>query len=355
MFEREVRRGAAFGMCLCAVGLFVGEAHGAGAPAYSLVGTYAAPGGAWDVLPDGRLVVMSGDDVLVQEFTNASTYMKIGSVPAGLVNGAASFLRVSPSGDLIAFGDNNFGPANDPTVYLLGAATLDLGAPSPVAGIAAANLDAAWSDDSTLFVTGSDAFGAPSFVTRIDATSLGALSADVAVSNVGGASGGIATDGSYLYTSNGYDNGPGGSSTGTIKAFALADVLGGVVDFEFGGIEVGDVLSGSPLDFDGLGNLLVGGGDFDEGDYGYAGVVAADAVGTALGGGSLIADVATQQLAPGGPFDFYAVRANHATGEILVTFYGDPNVYRYAIPTPAGGVVLGLGAVLGLGRRRRAS
>jgi len=41
---------------------------------------------------------------------------------------------------------------------------------------------------------------------------------------------------------------------------------------------------------------------------------------------------------------------------VLVTFFGDPTVYRYAIPAPSGAVALVLGfGSLATRRRRRAS
>jgi hypothetical protein len=82
-------------------------------------------------------------------------------------------------------------------------------------------------------------------------------------------------------------------------------------------------------------------------------VVAADAVAAALGGRGGVPDAQTQHLTPGGAFDFYSIRANHATGEVLVTFYGDASVYRYAVPAPGALGLLGVGGVMEVRRRRR--
>jgi hypothetical protein len=316
-------------------------------------GTYAQPGGTWSVLGDGRVIAIDGENVLVQDAINASTYSVVGTIPGGLINGTASFVAVSPDGSTIAFGDNRFGVASDPRVHFLGTASLSTSATSPVFSIGSANFAGAWVG-STLFVSGTDAFGAPSHVTRIDASSLGSLTSEVAIGNVGGASGGLTSDGARLYAANGYDHGPGGSETGTIRAFALDALDFGdvVVDFEADGTMIADVLSGSPLGFDHLGNLLVGGGDYDEGDTGYAGVAEAGAVQAAAGGGAPVAGASVQRLSPGGAFDFYSITPNHATREVLVTYFGDPNVYRYAIPAP--GVLLAFGApVMGVCTRRR--
>lgn len=324
-------------------------------PSYSLVGTYAAPSGAWDVRGDGRLISIDASGaVLVQDAANASTYTTVGSVPGGLLNGGASFVSLSPDGSLLAFGDNNFGAGSGASVYVIETSSLSTGGASPVFGIEAANFGAAWSDDSTLFVSGSESFGAPSHVTRIDTTSLASLTADVAIANVGGASGGVAIAGGHLLTGNGFDNGPGGSETGTIRAFDLASLTGPALDFEIDGLLVGRTLSASPLDVDHQGNLLVGGGDFSEGDTGYAGVVAADAIADALAGLGAYDASSVAALSPNGPFDFYAARANHATQEVLVTYFGDPSVYRYAIPAPGAIGVLGLASLAGLRRRRGA-
>jgi hypothetical protein len=212
---------------------------------------------------------------------------------------------------------------------------------SPVHSIGAANFLGAWVG-STLFVSGSDAFGAPSYVTRIDASSLASLTSEIAIANVGGASGGVASDGTRLYAANGF-GAPGGSGTGTIRAFSLDALDFGdvAIDFEADGTMIADVLSGSPLDFDHLGNLLIGGGDYDEGDTGYAGVADGGAVLAAATGGPVVTGASIQRLSPGGAFDFYSIRANPATQEVLVTYFGDPNVYRYAIPAP--GVLLAFG------------
>lgn len=331
----------------------LGLSLSASASAYVPAGSYAQPGGAWSVLDDGRVIAIDNERVLVQDAVNASTYSVVGTIPGGLINGTASFVAVSPDGATIAFGDNNFGVASDPRVHFLETASLDTGVVSPVFSIGAANFAGAWAG-STLFVSGTDAFGASAYVTRIDASSLGTLTSELAISNVGGASGGVASDGARLYTANGYDNGPGGSETGTIRAFSLDALDFGdvAIDFEADGTMIADVLSGSPLGFDHLGNLLIGGGDYDEGDTGYAGVADAGAVQAAAGGGPVVAGASVQRLSPGGAFDFYSITPNHATGEVLVTYFGDPNVYRYAIPAP--GVLLAFGApAMGVCARRR--
>ena len=323
---------------------------------YSPAGAFARPGDdsvTWDVLSDGRLIAIDGTSVLLQDAVNASSYSIAGSIPSGLINGSASFVEVSPDGATLAFGDNNFGAASNPRVHFLDMASLDPGTPSSVTSVGAANFQASWVG-STLFVSGTDAFGAPSRVTRIDAASLGSLTAEVAISNIGGSSGGVTSVGGVLLTSNGFDNGPGGSSTGTIRAFDLDTLDFGdvAVDFEADGTTIAEVLSGSPLGVDHLGNLIVGGGDYDQPDHGYAGVVDAGAILTAISGGPSVPGSAIQALSPGGAFDFYSIKANAATGEVLVTYFGDPTVYRYAIPAPAGGAILAL-ALTGAARRRR--
>lgn len=354
MTMRASRSDAALAVSLC-LGLATATHAAPPPPGYSLVGSFDAPSGSWDALADGRLIsIDASGDVLIQDAVNTSTYSVVGSVPGALLNGGASFVSLSPDGALLAFGNNNFGPTSGASVYLLETSSLSTSGASPVFGIEAANFGAAWSDDSTLFVSGSESFGAPSVVTRIDTSSLASLTADVAIANVGGASGGVAIAGGHLLTGNGFDNGPGGSETGTIRAFELAALNGPALDFETDGLLVGQTLSASPLDVDHLGNLLVGGGDFSEPDHGYAGVVASNAIASALAGGGAYDASSVQALTPGGPFDFYAAHANHATQEILVTYFGDPSVYRYAIPAPApalGLAGLGLAAIR---RRRRA-
>lgn len=325
-------------------------------PSYQLVGAFNLPtsSSSFDILPDGRLITLTGAAIDIQSGVNSSTYSPLGSIPTGLVSSfGATFFRVSPSGAALAIGDNDAGSAAQ-EVLLLSTAALNTSAPTKPTLIACDNYAAHWASDSTLYVSGIASFGAFATITRIDAANITAPTAQTVVNNIGGFSGGVTTDSTYLYTSNGFDLIPGGGSSdvGEVRAIPLASLGGAPVDFELAGIPVADALSGDSLGFDAFGNLLVGGGDFGSGDYGSAAVIDASAIASALAGGPLAPDSAELRLTPNTPGDFYNIRANPATGELLVTHFGSSTVYRYAIPTP-GALTLSTLALISIARRRR--
>jgi len=336
----------------------VGGTAPAGIPGYQLVGTYQLPAGAgaFDALPDGRLMVMVGDSIVVQSAANAGAYAPAGSVPAGLIGSfGAAFLSVSPNGQTIAIGDNRAGSGAQ-HVLLLDASALNTGGPTAPALVAAPNYHAHWADDSTLYVTGVADFSSPGVVTRIDVPTITSATAWTVVTGINGASAGVVTDGTHLYTANGFDFAPSvGSETGHVRAFSLSSLPTGdaglPVDFESSGVLVADVLSGSPLGMDPFGNLLAGGGDFDDGDSGYAAVVSAGMIALALAGGSPATGADGQMLAPAGA-QFYSAMFNRGTDELLVWAFGDPTVHRYAVPAPGATALLAAAGLMAARRRR---
>lgn len=348
---RKNGRGAVASACVIALGV-CGSLAQAGVPNYQLVGSFAAPMGAWDILPDGRLISIGGaggSEIFVQDVVNGSGYSLAGSLStAGSINSfGASFLEVSPDGLTVAVGDGNFDASASVYMFELGA----LGVGTATQRIVTPNFSAAFADDSTLFVVGSDAATFANGVYRVDVT--GGTSTLV-IGDFGGASGGITTDGSFLYTGNGFDLAAGGSVTGEVRAVALGDLDGSgpLVSFEDDMIPVASALSGGSLGFDGLGNFLIGGGDaFGGGDVDFAGVIAGARIADALGGLGFAPGV-DLALSPDAAFaSSYLIRWNEATGELLVSANG--TVYRY-IPTP--GTALGSMMLLGCmvaGRRRR--
>jgi len=330
----------------------------AGLPAYTLVGTYELPAGteAYSVGPDGRVVATVGGEILGQDLVNGSGFSRLGGIDPALVPSfGASFLEVSPDGSRIVIGDN--GQSN--LIHFV-----ETGALNPTPGVntattsvgVALNFSAFWHDDATLFVTGSSGFGAASFVSEITGVASAAPSVRMVVSNIGGSPGGVSTRDGWLFTGNAFDNGlrggPGGSETGEVRALSMAGFASVALDFETDGVAVADALSAFGLGFDSLGNMLVGGGDFfGSGDAGYAAVIDGDAIGAALVGGGIAPDASEQRLVPGTEFDFYSIRPNRVTGEVLVSFFGSDTVYRYAVPGP-GGSAFAVG-MLGLAAHRR--
>lgn len=308
-------------------------------PNYQLVGTFALPTGtaSYDLMPDGRAMAIVGSSIWAQSSVNGSGFGLAGSVPGGAVSAfGASFLRINPSGTRVAIGDNDFGPGAG--VFVFDPAGLSTLTPAVGSTYAIDNYDAHWASDGTLYVSGGNF--TDTLVTRLDAQT-GAFGA--VVSGVAGASGGVTSDGTYLFTANGFAFG-GGSATGDVKAFALASLTPGApVNFEGQGTLVASVLSGNTLGFDGVGNLLVGGGP-----GGFAAVVDGTQVQAALAGGGAAGTLLG--LSPTLE-DTHFIRHNPATGELLVTTFGDSTVYRYAvIPGPASGLAVVAGV---LARRRR--
>lgn len=327
---------------------------GAAVPNYQLVGTFNLPSSSssFDILADGRLLTLTDTSIDLQSSINASTFTPAGSIPAGLVSTfGATFFRISPSGTTIAIGDNDAGSAPQ-EVLLLPTSALSTSAPTTPTAIPCDNYAAHWTSDDTLYVSGIASFGALATITRINAA---ALTAQTVVNNIGGFSGGITADNTYLYTSNGFDLLPDGSDTGEIRAIPLASLTaapGSPVDFEASAIPVADALSGDSLGFDAYGNLLVGGGDFSSGDFGSAAVIDSAALASALTGGPLAPDSTELRLTPNTLDDFYNIRANPITGELLITRFGSSTVYRYAIPAPAAIALTPL-ALIATARRRR--
>lgn len=344
-----------FSVLSCAVGasvFFAGVASqaAADAPGFRLAGTYELPvdASAFDVRPDGRLVVLRGTDVLVQDALNASTYTLVGSVPVSTVsNFGASFLAVSPDGSTIAYGDNDFGAGAE--VSYFDAAALSTASPVSVTTIAAQNFDGFWRDNSTLYVTGG------SGVTEIDTVSGASRSV---IDGIGGAPAGVVTDGANLFVGNGFRfSGP--SETGDVKAFSLSSIDAAItpINFESSGVTIVDDLSAASLGFDAAGNLLVGGGDAfgGSGDVGYFAVYDAAALPSALAGLGEI-DRTTQRFkaTPAGAFDSYFPVFNAFTGEILVSSFGNSTLFRYEVPAP-GTVAMLAFACVAASRRRRSS
>ncbi len=329
-------------------------------PAYSLLGSFELPAGAtvWDTAPDGRVITLVGGDVYRQDAVSASSFTRLGSLPAGEIPSfGAAFLRISPDGSTLAIGDNYAG--GTPDVLLVPTLALDPLAPTTPTRLALDHSEADWAGNSTLFVTGSTIDG--SFVAMVD---IPTLSTRQVVGNIDGAAAGVTSDGAYLYAGNGFAFG-GPSQTGEVRAFPLSAITSSAtpLDFENAGIPVADALTGSSLGFDGFGNLLVGGGDFfgGSGDLGSAAVIDAEALAESLGGAGVAPDNAELRLSPRLATDSYFARWSGASGELLVgyfdntTFTSGTTIYRYAVPAP--GVVTTVtfaGAGIASRRRRRA-
>ncbi len=253
------------------------------APGFAL----PSPGGPLDILPDGRIIVLSQTTVFRETAPRSRSFVALGTLPdADFSSFGASFLLVSPDGGRIAVGNNGGASFIN---FQVGIFAL----PSLAGTWYTANSDsAAWINDRYLALT-AGTFGSPSIVTAFDSFSSDPdhPSNRTIIQNIGGASGGIAFDrAKNLYTGNAFST-TGPSTTGAVKAFAHADWLsalhgGPPIDFEAQGVLVVTVLDADPLTFDTSGNLFSGGGDlFGGGDVNFAALISKAAVRSALEGG----------------------------------------------------------------------
>ncbi len=290
-----------------------------------------------DVLPDGRIVAVTGLDVLVETAPGSRSFQVAGVLDGGALGGATdpSFLTVNPSGTRIAIGAGFAKP-----VVVFDTAALNPASPANLAdGVGATryhaidHYDGAWYDDASLAIT-AGTFGEPARVDMFDLTSTSPAPVTI-VDNIAGASAGITFDiHGRLYTGNGFASGAG-SDTGHIKAFDFALWSNGVADFEAQGALIADVLSATSLRFDREGNLLVGGGDSIAGDMGYLGVIEHGALAGALAGLGAIDAGDPSQLLRLTPVDFgipfFGTAYDPITGTLFAT---DGSTWYATIPTP---------------------
>ncbi len=298
--------------------------------------TLPAGSGVFDFLNDGRMIVLAGTDVYVEDAIRSRTSSLLGTLEnANIPAFGGAFLRVSPDGAVVAVGNNGFGPGAEVGIF----------EPSAIDGLISVtwyevqHFEAAWYDNHTLLLTaGFDG----TVVSALDISDPDAPTNTTVINNIGGASAGVALDADgNLYTGNGFQF-AGPSETGWIKSFAHADWTEALasdtpIDFEASGILVADLLSASALGFDAEGNLHVGGGDFGTGDLDYAGLVRAAAVDEALAGGDPADPEDPQEvrrLDPDEQFDgnFYDVNFNALTCELFIREGDVVYVYRGTNP-----------------------
>ena len=287
---------------------------------YSLLDTFVLPANssALDVLPDGKIIVIVGNDLYREDAPGSKTFSSLGTIPGANFTFGAAFLRVSAAGDRVAIGNNDFGANAAVGIFDVNTLTGDWYTTS--------HFDAAWYDATWLLtVTGANE------VIAIDTTSdPSSPNIQTVITNFGGFSGGIALDASNnLFVGNGFDTLPDGSDTGWIKAFNSADWLptlsgGAAVDYENSGVLIVDLLSAGFLSFDNSGNLTVGGGDLfgGSGDNNYAAVIENSAVVSALGGGGSIDPTDTSKVRKFDP-DFETAESSYSVNysSALNTFY----------------------------------
>ena len=312
---------------LLAFSLLISAGTLAAPPQFSEVGSETGPGGVWDILPDGRVLAINGNDLLMETAPGSGLYDVAGLMPAGLISPfGASFMVISPDGSRFMIGDNNFDGA---FVYLVTTDDLDGSEVTPQPFVHE-NFQAAWMNNHQIAISYGDPQTFLGEVAVLDVDN----GNDVVVVSLDGASGGIAFDeNGNLLTGNGFDFAQGGSETGDIRAFSrqeiqtVLDGQAGVIDFPSAGNFVMNALSAYGLSFDENANLFIGGGRFDEGDFftiadGAAVDDAIDGFGAVPSDARFIDDPVVDSETR------YFARYNNHTGQWVVDG-GDGSLYLY--------------------------
>lgn len=320
-------------------------------PPFAIAGSFGTLG---DNLADGRLLAVTGNTVYVESSLGSRDFQPVAHFDPAFSGGSVdpAFVRVSPDGSRIAVG-LGFGK---PLAVFDASSLGSIGMPvtlnsANTSYFGVSHYDAAWRNNHELAIN-FGSFGSPSAVSLLDVNSpVGAPVNPTIISNIAGGSSSVAFDAmGRLYTANGFDITPGGSNTGHIRAFDPGQWSNAPADFETGGVLIGDVLSGVSMTFDPEGNLLIGGGDFDDFDAGYAGVISASGIADAWMGSPIdrndISDL--RMLDPlGNGSGFFANACNEVTGEWIIIhndFVRGVSTWYATIPTPASVALFGLAA-----------
>lgn len=364
-----VRRLGVFAVALYAIASGV-EARADTFAGYQPAGSFVLPGPptSFDALVDGRILAVVQSTVYRETAVGSGTFQVLGALPgADIPAFGSAFVRVSPDGTKFAIGNNGGGSFANFQVGVFTIPTLN------GSWFVANHFDGEWIDNRLLALSAGD-FGSPSFITALDTASANPAtpSNPIIVTNIGGASGGVAFDGAgNLYAANGFEFG-GPSTTGSIYAVPSASwhaaiETGVPVNFEVQGIPIVDLLSGEPIGFDAAGDLVVGGGDsFSQPpDSNYFAIVRASAVLQALGGGGPVAtndSAKVRKLDPDpAAGSFYAIGVNRARTEIYAVPGGSTTAFVYRSAPPAvpalssrGTTLLAIALALVVGRTTRA-
>ncbi len=296
-------------------------------PQLALNTTYQLPAGAFDVLPDGRLLaVTASGDIQIQDAPNASTYSTVNTIDAPNSSGfGASFLSLSPDATSVALGNNEFGASNAVLVFNAADFMGLTGNPLPTAPlqtITTPNFSADWADSNTLFVSGADSSTFATVVNKLDIT---AGTSETVISPAGAFSGGVHANTGTLFV--------GAGDSGDVRAFDVASLASPAVDFSAGQFVTSSTSAGSIDTLDNL--LLIAGGVFN--GEGNATIIDED---TGL----------SVALTPAGTNAFYGGFFNAATNQVVATANGTAYVYDI-IPAPAS-IALAPIAILATRRRR---
>ncbi|MGJ0531726.1 hypothetical protein [Methylocystis sp.] len=290
-------------------------------PPYALKRDFQLPGAddsyaVFDFLLDGRVISSDGTAISLERTTGSATF---DLVRVGL-KGYSAFIRICPS-ELIACHD--------------GDQLLIFNTSSPAGGSRipfSSGYDAEWADDNLLLVT---------IPTRVVAVDVRTNQVVPVVDGIRGAPAGVTLDSQgNLYTGNGLDTNPDLTSvTGTVKFFPAADWRQALqrrmpLNFEETGTPIAEVLSAAYLGFDTYGHLHVSGSNPAGADQGFAALIEANAVTSAIQGGPIITDASPADVLY--RFDpdnsaqkFYFINDNAATAELYLKDFNKQKVFVY--------------------------
>ena len=284
-----------------------------------------------DTLPDGRLLLVGSSKLLIEESPGNRNFNPVDAPDFG----APSFLKLSPSGQKVAFG--NYGS------QIVGFFAFPYKLGDPIQSFSVSPYDAEWVDEDLLVVSGLG--GDKPQVSMIDTAN---SVTKTLIKGIPGASAGVTIDkDKNLYT--GLGSGSDGA-VGLVKAFQYAhwsavfsEQTVEPLDFVGEGQAVANLLSAASLNFDNRGNLMIGGGrgidDAGNEDLGYAGVVSASAIRSALFDGNVIEPTTAterfefQRLDPTpnstDPNEYWFILSNSVQDEIYLRKFSEDSILVY--------------------------
>jgi len=299
---------------------------------YTKQGDFDLPGAdpkqaVFDVLQDGRLIVIDGKVAYIETAINSWKFKEVGKLDT---QGTPGFLRVSPDGKTAVTGVYD---PKTPKVLLFETANLKM-----VKSFDADNYDAAWVGDTMIAICAGKAPGAINLDPVVTILDVKTGANKTIIEKIGKGSGGVAIGSNgYLYVGDGFDD---QGKIGAIKAFSQKEwngALGTGTPLHFKTkASVAKLLSATPLGFDKEGSFYVGGGDnlAGSGDTGYIAVVTSAALQNALQTGKEITSGSPpdqlQKIVPAASKQpSWFVVANGVTGALYLRDYGSAKVYVY--------------------------
>jgi len=238
----------------------------------------------------GRFLAAVGRTIYLQKNFGADLWLPVATLgPDDTMD--PCFIKISPNGKEIALGVGFYKP-----LIVFETALLSVSAPPNLRSAPGVKIwdentyDGAWRGNRYLFINAGADAGSQLYAIDTEGTTGAPIPI---MPDIPGASGGLAFDGAgNLVTGVGF--GYGTTATGQLKIWPASLVDAALAGTALSYPESGKVLiegasSAASLGFDSSGNLFVGGGDVfgNSHQYGYAGLVSADAVQRVLSGGAI--------------------------------------------------------------------